>query len=140
LSAHQASQEPTAARLRFPSRGFGFAPQFGERVADLGVDDVGQGAVRVEPIGEAVEHACVGAQGVRVALDLRGVEESVDGSTCGRPAVRVGNAPSGPRLGHRRRHHRTLSSSTYRITCTSRTPDDEAFALVADPRLDHSTG
>ncbi|MBE1461061.1 hypothetical protein H4W33_000073 [Kibdelosporangium phytohabitans] len=56
-----------------------------------------------------VEHVGVGAQGVRVALDLRGVEESVDRGPDGRSTGRAGGgcAPPGLQCRDGRRHRRT---------------------------------
>jgi hypothetical protein len=70
LSAHQASQEPSAARLRFQVAGFAspHSSASGQRVGDLTVLDAGQRPVRAEHPGGAVEHVGVGAQRVRVAL------------------------------------------------------------------------
>ena len=90
--------EPGADRgaVAVPGRRLRCTPQPGQHVTDLVVGDVGKRPCRAEHLGGPVEHVRVGAQGVRVAPDRRGVEEGVDGGAHRRPGRRRAWSPSPP--------------------------------------------
>lgn len=108
LSAHQDSQEPTAARLRFQVAGFALP----HSAVSASATSVSATSARARSgsswVGETVEHVGVRAQRVRVALDLRGVEERVDGRPHARATGRGGAAARGLQLGDGRRHDPSL--------------------------------